>query len=274
MATAVLPFAELHAPPDWRTVDFISDLHLHESEPATFTAWQEYLESTPADAVFVLGDLFEVWVGDDAADADTFAGLCAQTLKAAAKRRKIFFMHGNRDFLVGRGFLASLGVTLLDDPTVFVSAGMSSFLPLWERAGAGADAGQRWLLTHGDSLCLDDVDYLAFRAQVRSAEWQAAFLAKPLATRRDIARGLREQSEARKRTGVSYADVDSSAARDWLQHAQAATLIHGHTHKPADHDLGAGLRRIVLSDWDAAATPPRAQVLRLTAGGLQRLALA
>jgi UDP-2,3-diacylglucosamine hydrolase len=261
MATAVPPFAELVAPPDWRTVDFISDLHLHESEPASFSAWQHYLETTPADAVFILGDLFEVWIGDDAADegnpeADAFAVRCAQALKAAAQRCKVFFMHGNRDFLVGRAFLASLGVTLLDDPTVL------------------ACAGRRWLLTHGDALCLEDVEYLIFRKQVRSSDWQASFLAKPLPQRRAIARSLRDQSEARKRTGVAYADVDSATARDWLQQGQAATMIHGHTHKPADHDLGWGMRRVVLSDWDAAATPPRAQVLRLTAAGLQRLPLA
>ena len=279
MAQAVPPFAELIAPPDWRTVDFISDLHLHESEPGTFTAWQHYLESTPADAVFILGDLFEVWIGDDAADdhrpeADSFSALCARTLKAAALNRKLFFMHGNRDFLVGSAFLESLGVTLLDDPTVLVGAEMSSSLAVPEKAGVRAGVGQRWLLTHGDALCLDDVEYLAFRKQVRSSDWQADFLSKPLAQRRAIARGLRDQSEARKHTGVAYADVDSAAARDWLQRAQAATLIHGHTHKPADHDLGWGMRRVVLSDWDAAATPPRAEVLRLTAGGLQRLALA
>ncbi|CAN5476137.1 UDP-2,3-diacylglucosamine diphosphatase [soil metagenome] len=255
MAQAVPPFAELIAPPDWRTVDFISDLHLHESEPATFTAWQHYFESTPADAVFILGDLFEVWIGDDAA-ADTFAARCAQVLSAAARGKAIFFMHGNRDFLVGRALLGSLDVSLLDDPTVLDFA------------------GKRWVLSHGDALCIEDVEYLAFRKLVRSSDWQADFLSKPLARRRDIARGMREQSEARKQTGAAYADVDSAAARDLLRRTQAATLIHGHTHKPADHELGWGMRRVVLSDWDAAATPPRAQVLRLTAGGLQRVALA
>ncbi|MBC7380118.1 MAG: UDP-2,3-diacylglucosamine diphosphatase, partial [Burkholderiaceae bacterium] len=147
-------------------------------------------------------------------------------------------------------------ISLLDDPTVL------------------GFAGKRWALSHGDALCLEDIEYLAFRKQVRSSDWQNDFLSKPLARRRDIARGMRGQSEARKQTGVAYADVDSAAARDLLQRAQAATLIHGHTHKPADHDLGSGLRRIVLSDWDAPAIPPRAQVLRLTADGLQRVALA
>jgi UDP-2,3-diacylglucosamine hydrolase len=117
------------------------------------------------------------------------------------------------------------------------------------------------------------VDYLRFRQQVRSAEWQQDFLARPLAERQAFARSLRQQSEARKKSGVSYADVDTPAARQWLAAAQARTLIHGHTHKPAAHDLGDGLSRVVLSDWDAQAPVPRADVLRLSASGLQRIAL-
>lgn len=254
MATAVPRFAQLDAAPDWRTADFISDLHLQASDPATFEAWQRYMQTTQADAVFILGDLFEVWVGDDAvSDGMAFEDRCAAVLRDAARRTRVFFMHGNRDFLVGRDLLARLGVTLLDDPTVF------------------AMDGQRWLLSHGDELCLDDVEYLRFRAQVRSEHWQQEFLAQPLERRRAIARNLREQSESIKRTGADYADVDAAAAREWLLEAQAATLIHGHTHKPANHDLGPGLRRVVLSDWDAAATPPRLQVLRLAGGKLERV---
>ncbi len=253
MTATAPPFAELTALLDWRAVDFISDLHLHESEPATFAAWQRYMAATPADAVFILGDLFEVWVGDDAARPGSFEARCADVLHAAAARTALFFMHGNRDFLVGDGLMAQCHATLLDDPTVLTFA------------------GQRWLLTHGDALCLDDVDYMAFRAQVRSADWQQAFLAKPLAERQTIARGIRTQSEARKRSGIPYADVDTAAAVQWLQGAQAATMIHGHTHKPADHVLAPGLKRVVLSDWDAAAKPPRTQVLRLDAHGLHRL---
>ncbi|HXE22338.1 MAG TPA: UDP-2,3-diacylglucosamine diphosphatase [Rhodoferax sp.] len=257
MTSTVPAFAELAAPADWRTVDFISDLHLQAAEPATLAAWQRYMRGTSANAVFILGDLFEVWVGDDAALAPSsdpgapqgFETHCADVLRDAAQRLRIFFMHGNRDFLVGTQFLDPCHVTLLADPTVLTFA------------------GQRWLLTHGDALCLDDLDYMAFRRQVRSASWQSEFLAKPLSERRGIARGLREQSEARKRSGVSYGDVDGPAARRWLQAACAATLIHGHTHKPADHDLGDGLARVVLSDWDAAAAPPRAEVLRLAAAG-------
>ena len=264
--STVAEVAALHAPPSWRTVDFISDLHLSDDAPDTVAAWQHYLESTPADAVFILGDLFEVWVGDDAVNdaavrAATpmphtrFEDRCARVLRQAGSRLALYFMHGNRDFLVGQRLMDLCHCTLLSDPTVLVFE------------------GQRWLLSHGDALCLDDVDYLQFRQQVRSPSWQNVFLAKPLAERQAIARELRQQSEARKRSGADYADVDADAARQSLQAAHASTLIHGHTHKPAQHDLGNGLTRIVLSDWDADVPRFRAEVLRLHRNVLQRIPL-
>ncbi len=251
---AVPEFAELQAPVNCRTADFISDLHLQVTEPETFEAWRRYMAASPADVVFILGDLFEAWVGDDAAVEPGFAFDCAAVLQAAAAIRPVFFMHGNRDFLVGESFLRGCGITLLADPTVF------------------GFAGQRWLLTHGDALCLDDVDYMKFRALVRSTAWQQDFLAKPLAERRAIAREMRGESESRKLSAIEYADVDSLFSIAWLAAADAHTMIHGHTHKPADHVLGDH-RRIVLSDWDAMATPARLQALRLTAAGTQRVAL-
>ena len=254
--------AELAALPAWRTVDFISDLHLNADEPATFAVWQHYLQGTPADAVFMLGDLFEVWVGDDAVSTDfrthpeaSFENRCADTLRQATSRLPIFFMHGNRDFLVGQTFMTLCNTTLLDDPTVLTFA------------------GQRWLLSHGDALCLDDTDYMQFRQQVRGTAWQQDFLARPLAERQAMARAMRRQSEARKHSGIDYGEVNTAAARRWLEAANARTLIHGHTHKPAVHDLGEGFSRVVLSDWDAQAKTPRADVLRLTASGLKRIAL-
>ena len=265
MASTAPPAKELTAPAAWSTVDFISDLHLQASEPATFSAWQRYMETSPADAVFILGDLFEVWIGDDAVDPEisasgtqqaSFENRCAGILCDAAASKAVFFMQGNRDFLVGQRLMAVCHATLLPDPLVFVFH------------------QHRWLLSHGDALCLDDVDYMQFRQLVRSAAWQQAFLAKPLAERQDIARGLRQQSEARKLSGATFVDLDLTATREWLHAANAATLIHGHTHQPAAHDLGGGLRRVVLSDWDLQAQPPRAQVLRLTAQGLQRISLA
>jgi UDP-2,3-diacylglucosamine hydrolase len=248
-------FAELQAPPTWRTVDFISDLHLQAGEIETFEAWRRYMARTPADAVFILGDLFEVWVGDDAAQGPGFLGDCAAVIQACASRAPVFFMHGNRDFLVGDGFMKACTATLLADPTVL------------------GFAQRRFVLTHGDALCLADEDYMRFRVQVRAAEWQRDFLAKPLAERQAIGRAMREQSEARKRQGlgVEYADVDTEAALAWLAHADAHAMIHGHTHRPADHVLAPGRERIVLSDWDAQARPPRLEVLRLTASSARRI---
>ena len=254
----VPPWVVLQAPPLWQSVDFIADLHLQIGDQATFCAWQDYMQNTRADAVFILGDLFEVWIGDDVIDdvvdgltiapdqAPGFIARCAQVLKAASRRLDIFFMHGNRDFLLGPAFARACGMTLLDDPSVLDFA------------------GQRWLLSHGDALCLLDTDYMKFRALVRGTPWQQDFLGQPLAQRQEVARALRTQSETRKRSGVAYFDVDTKTACNWLHTAQSSTLIHGHTHKPADHDLSSGLRRIVLSDWDVTATPPRAEVLRLS----------
>lgn len=264
--TATTPrYAELHAPAHWRVVDFISDLHLQASEPETLRAWERYMAQTRADAIFILGDLFEVWVGDDGLETDDedarFERHCIDILRASAKRRAVHFLHGNRDFLFGPAAARAAGLVLLEDPTVLVMG------------------GQRWLLSHGDALCLGDHEYLQFRATVRTPAWQQAFLAKPLAERRAFARGLRQQSESRKRSGVDYADVDAPLACDWLQSAQATQLIHGHTHKPADHALGGTLHRHVLSDWDATALPPRGDLLRLTRADetqpaqLQRLAV-
>lgn len=262
-------FAELRAPAHWQAVDFISDLHLQAGDTATFGCWERWLQrplAERADALFILGDLFEVWVGDDVLDApDTrnpdhvFWRRCARALHNHSRHTPVHFMAGNRDFLLGPAGLRACGMQGLSEPTVLDFH------------------GQRWLLSHGDALCLADTDYLRFRDQVRHTDWQTAFLARPLAEREAVAHDLRQQSEARKRQGGKdpnlWADVDTEAARSWLHEAHANGLIHGHTHRPADHDLGQGLKRVVLSDWDASARPPRAEVLRLDAGGLHRLAL-
>ena len=253
-----LPAAqELRAAPGWRCVELISDLHLQAAEPATFEAWRRYMGAVQADALFILGDLFEAWVGDDAAAEPGFERECAQVLRATAARLPVFFLAGNRDFLVGSGLAQSTGFTLLADPTVFVFG------------------AQRWLLSHGDALCIGDTEYLAFRAQVRDPAWQQGFLAQPLARRQQVARGMRTESEQLKRTGRDYADVDTATALAWLDAAGAPVLVHGHTHKPAEHALDATHRRIVLSDWDAEATPPRAEALRIGAdAGVRRVPLA
>lgn len=255
-------FEELAAPVQWRTVDFVSDLHLQASDAETFGVWEHYLRHTTADALFILGDLFEVWVGDDVlAETNSFEAQACTALRAASQRLTLHFMQGNRDFLVGSAWSAHTGATLLNDPTVL------SF------------ADERYVLSHGDLLCVEDVDYQQFRQQARSPAWQQRFLAQPLSLRREQARSIRNASEARKQSGAFYADADNPTALAWLQAAQAATLIHGHTHRPAEHALDPSHRRIVLSDWDVggtsntAAQAPRAEVLRLCARGLERLNL-
>ena len=225
-------------------VDFLSDVHLDASEVATFNAWAHHLKTTPADALFILGDLFEVWIGDDT--QDPFHLQCMEVLRTTVKRMPVFFMCGNRDFLVAKQWLQSTGVQGLQDPCA---------LELAE---------QKVLLSHGDALCIDDTDYMAFRQQVRSSAWQEAFLAKPLSERQQIAKDLRAQSKARQQTQTNYVDVDANTARMWLRENDCKLLIHGHTHRPGTHDLGNGLSRMVLSDWEADATPPRLEVLRWT----------
>ncbi len=237
---------ELQAPPGWRSIDFISDLHLQASEAKTVQAWQHYLAHTTADAVFMLGDVFEVWVGDDVlSDTQSFEYACAKTLKTASQRIAIYLMHGNRDFLMGPRLARATGATLIDDPTVL------SF------------ANQRWVLTHGDALCLDDTNYLAFRVTVRSEAWQSQFLAKPLHERQALGRQMREASEARKQTDTVYADVDAIAADRCLVDARAGTMIHGHTHLPNRHTLGPRRTRWVLSDWHLDGALARGDVLRI-----------
>nr|WP_316638881.1 UDP-2,3-diacylglucosamine diphosphatase [uncultured Roseateles sp.] len=251
-------FDELPAAPGWTQIDFLSDLHLAPDTPATLAALERHLRVTPAQAVFLLGDIFEVWVGDDAR-FEGFEAPCTALLRQAAQRLTLFFMPGNRDFLVGPALLADVGMQGLSDPTV-----LRAF-------------GQRILLSHGDALCLDDADYQRFRAEVRGEAWQTAFLAKPLDERKAIARGLRTQSEERKRGQMpsEWSDLDAAACLEWLAHAKADLLIHGHTHRPASHALAAGKQRVVLSDWDLDGQhgPARAEVLRLSATGLQRLSL-
>lgn len=259
------PADPLHALPSWRTLEFISDVHLAAEEAPTAEGWLQYLAGCQADALFILGDLFEVWVGDDQLDAPSpFLSRCVQALQSLSRRCAVHLMHGNRDFLVGDRLAQASGARLLDDPTVLV---------------LGAE---RVLLSHGDALCLDDAAYLAFREQVRSPAWQQAFLRRPLAEREALARQLRAQSQQeqaqRHARGQGYADVDDGLALAWLQRHQARLLVHGHTHRPGRHTLAEGHAREVLSDWDLHARPPRAQVLRMQRGAagltLERRALA
>ena len=253
VATAPLAFGTLTAPARWQAVDLISDLHLQASEPGTFEAWRAYMQTTTAHAVLLLGDLFEVWVGDDAVAQDPFLQACAQVLRQTSERIAVGFMPGNRDFLVGSAFLARCGVMALQDPTVLV----------W--------GARRILLSHGDALCLGDEAYQRFRAVARTPAWQDEFLARPLAQRLALAQAMRAESEAHNQSMQSFADADEAMTGDWLRQADSRHLIHGHTHRPADHPVSGpcdGVRQ-VLSDWHITPAVARAQVLRLHADGSQ-----
>ena len=241
------------APASWRAIDFISDLHLSADAPRVFDAWAAHLRATAADAVFILGDLFETWVGDDVAAASFEAG-CAQVLLEASQRRAIAFMPGNRDFLVGDAMLRAVGVTRLADPTVI------------------AAFGTRTLLSHGDALCLDDEGYQRFRRVVRRPWLQRAFLALPRSGREATGRLLRSKSGGRPAPSRVYADLDPAATAAWMADAGTPVLVHGHTHAPATHGVvGAGVRH-VLSDWHIDAHSSRAEVLRWTTDGFARIA--
>ena len=246
---------EIVVPAAWQRIDFISDLHLANDTPRGLEAWRSYLLNTNADAAFILGDLFEVWVGDDARHKG-FEAQGAEVLTAAAARCKLFFMVGNRDFLLGDEMLAACGVEGLPDPTV-----LSAF-------------GERVLLTHGDAWCIGDLPYQQFRAQVRNPAWQAQVLARPLAERRLMARSLRSESErASAAHEGEWFDVDTPTALRAMSENDTPTLVHGHTHRPATETLAPGRVRHVLSDWELDHVPaPRAEVMRWEPGRWTRLA--
>ncbi|MDT8991420.1 UDP-2,3-diacylglucosamine diphosphatase [Curvibacter sp. APW13] len=237
---------DLLAPSHWRTLDIISDVHLYEQDRPTYAAWRDYLRQCPADALFILGDLFEVWVGDDAMPGvGSLEHDCVAELRRCASQRTVFFQPGNRDFLVGDALLQWAGMQRLPDPTTLVFA------------------GTRIVLSHGDSLCTDDLPYQRFRSEVRSHHWRREFLGKSVPERRDIARAIRQASEDGKRTRENYVDVNAEAVDALLDTEQASTLVHGHTHEGATHRTVSGKLRVVLSDWSASSAPPRLEVLRI-----------
>jgi UDP-2,3-diacylglucosamine hydrolase len=215
---------------------FVSDLHLDASAPAAIEQFLSFLDThaKSAEALYILGDLFEVWVGDDEADADkktVAAALRALTTRGVA----CFVLHGNRDFLLGRGFCDETGCRLLPDPVV-----------------AEFD-GERVLLTHGDALCVDDHSYQELRSVVRTATWQRRFLALPLSDRELLANQARAGSRQHtSRTIPKIMDVNSDAVAQAFRVAGVRRMIHGHTHRPGIHDTvidGTPAQRIVLGAW-------------------------
>lgn len=247
----------LDAPPSWRCIDFVSDLHLYAGLPRTAQAFTRYLQETPADAVLILGDLFEAWVGDDMR-AEAFEAECTAALAQAGQRLHLGMMVGNRDFMLGQDMVTACHAHALADPTV-----LNAF-------------GQHVLLIHGDALCLADEAYLRFRAQMRQPGKREALLSLPYPHRLAMAKQMREASamHQQQQKPETWADVDEAAASAWMQAAGASVLVHGHTHRPESAPFGvAGGIRHVLSDWDFDGHEPRGEVLRLSAQGFQRIAL-
>lgn len=220
---------------------FISDLHLCESRPQVNALFFRFLKETAitAKALYILGDLFEYWIGDDQLDHDPLARKVVTALRGVANSGvRIFFMHGNRDFLIGARFAREAGFTLLDDPTL---------IDLNE---------QRCLLLHGDTLCTDDVAYQSFRRQARDPAWQANVLAKQYDERMQFAKRIREQSASEKSLKAEdIMDVSPNTVEQTFRDWAYPLMIHGHTHRPAMHAHevdGRVCTRHVLADWHDA----------------------
>lgn len=212
---------------------FISDLHLDASRPHITRAFYHFLahEGRQAEQLYILGDLFELWIGDDE-DSALALEVQSQLRALSDSGTQLYFMHGNRDFLIGERFAENTGATLLSDPHA-IDVG-----------------GERVLLMHGDLLCTGDRDYQAFRQQVRQPEWMQGVLARSLEERRALGRQIREQSQSmNSRKPEDIMDVTASEVQAVMDNFQATRLIHGHTHRPARHPLPSG-ERIVLGDWE------------------------
>lgn len=218
----------------------ISDLHLDQSRPRLTGILLDFLRNMAAraPALFLLGDIFEAWVGDD--DDQPLVAVVADALRGLAEcGTAVYFMHGNRDFLLGETYARRAGMQLQGDPLRLSLGGVTT------------------LLSHGDALCTDDVAYQVFRAQSRTPAWQAAVMAMPLVERRALARQLRQESVEGQRQlmadGVALSDVNTQAVMTLMQEQGVDRLIHGHTHRPGHHRFmlpaGKMAERIVLSDW-------------------------
>ncbi|WHZ17926.1 MAG: UDP-2,3-diacylglucosamine diphosphatase [Rhodanobacteraceae bacterium] len=215
---------------------FISDLHLDDARPRIVETFERFCagEARRADALYVVGDLFEAYVGDDD-DALLNARVAAALRDVAAAGVPVYYIAGNRDFLLGDDYARRCGMDILDDGTVIDLYGTPT------------------LILHGDVLCTDDAAYLAFRQQVRDPAWQAAFLARPLSERRAFAAQARDASRAHtSQADMAIMDVNQAAVEHALREANVMRMIHGHTHRPVIHDFtldGRPAQRIVLGDW-------------------------
>lgn len=219
------------------TTLFISDLHLEEKRPEIIEAFFNFLSNKThgIDALYILGDFFEAWIGDDE-NTPLQLEVKKKLKDVTDSGTQLFFMHGNRDFLIGSLFCEETGATLLDDPSV---------VDLY---------GRKVLLMHGDSLCTNDVEYMKFRQNMRDQEWQQLFLKRSLPERQLVAQQLRTISQAKnKGKAQEIMDVTPAEVVSSLAEHKVDILIHGHTHRPAVHDLtveNKPAQRIVLGDWD------------------------
>lgn len=215
----------------------ISDLHLSAERPRTNQRFFRFLreEAAGAEALYVLGDLFEYWIGDDDLEEPFNASVAGALRRLARSGTRLCLMHGNRDFLIGERFCAEVGAALLADPHI------------------AEHSGARALLMHGDALCTDDLDYQAWRRTAHSAQWQREFLSKPLAERRKEILELRERSrEVIAAKPPEIMDVNEAAVREAFRAHGVTRLIHGHTHRPGHHMIELGRQqgeRWVLPDW-------------------------
>ena len=228
---------------------FISDLHLWQGRPSTFNQFEQVLHEAQmqADALFILGDLFEYWAGDDDLESSAVSPVLKVLAAATNSGLPIYFQHGNRDFLFGVKAAEYTGLSLLADECV-IELGQ-----------------QRVLLMHGDTLCTDDLEYQQFRQQVRDPGWQAVFLSKPLNERHATIARLRAHSEDRKaRMAESIMDVNPAAVQAVMQRHHVNTLVHGHTHRPARHIQPDASIRWVLPDWEYDEMPICGGVLTST----------
>jgi UDP-2,3-diacylglucosamine hydrolase len=212
-------------------------LHLCASRPVINAAFINFLQNTASKvkALYILGDLFEYWAGDDDIDDVFHQQIISGFKKLSESGVKVFLMHGNRDFLIAEGFCQMAGITLLDDPTIIDLH------------------GKKALLSHGDDLCTDDVAYQQFRTQVRDKEWQHEFLSQPLQARKKQIEAIRTRSEQEKtQKSLEIMDVNAEAVNALLGKYQPDLLIHGHTHRPNQHTIdlnGRLISRWVLGDW-------------------------
>ena len=234
---------------------FASDLHLDSEAPWAIDAFLAFLEGSArqAEALYLLGDLFEVWVGDDDDNPDN-ARACAGIARLAASGVAVYVLHGNRDFLMGEDFAKRTGAKLLPDPVLIDLYGTPT------------------LLSHGDVFCTDDPAYQELRSIVRQPEWQRRFLSLPLSARRELASAARAGSKAHtQRTIPTIMDVNPEAVSRAMRVTGARRLIHGHTHRPAIHPFvidGVHAERVVLAPWYEAAS-----CVGVSVGGVREIPL-